>query len=90
MALPDDGDGLGRTRNMATDLRLKESLPALTERIVETYEECGGDPPPRPLAPAELSRGRRDPGRPARDPLSRATAGGRTCTWGTSATTSAT
>ncbi len=26
---------------MATDLRLKESLPALTERIVETYEECG-------------------------------------------------
>src|SRR5260370_18482507 len=27
---------------MATDIRLKESLPALTERIVETYEECGG------------------------------------------------
>ncbi len=27
---------------MATDLRLKEALPALTERIVETYEECGG------------------------------------------------
>jgi serine O-acetyltransferase len=27
---------------MATDLRLKETLPALTERIVETYEECGG------------------------------------------------
>jgi serine O-acetyltransferase len=27
---------------MATDLRLKESLPALTERLVETYEECGG------------------------------------------------
>src|SRR3954469_7553545 len=27
---------------MATDLRLKDSLPALTERIVETYEECGG------------------------------------------------
>jgi serine O-acetyltransferase len=27
---------------MATDLRLKGSLPALTERIVETYEECGG------------------------------------------------
>src|SRR3982751_1690761 len=27
---------------MATDLRLKESLPALTELIVETYEECGG------------------------------------------------
>ena len=27
---------------MATDLRLKESLPALTGRIVETYEECGG------------------------------------------------
>ena len=26
---------------MATDLRLKEGLPALTERIVETYEECG-------------------------------------------------
>jgi len=26
---------------MATDVRLKESLPALTERIVETYEECG-------------------------------------------------
>src|SRR5919204_1682263 len=26
---------------MATDLRLKEMLPALTERIVETYEECG-------------------------------------------------
>ncbi len=27
---------------MATDVRLKEALPALTERIVETYEECGG------------------------------------------------
>ena len=27
---------------MATDTRLKEMLPALTERIVETYEECGG------------------------------------------------
>jgi serine O-acetyltransferase len=27
---------------MATDIRLKDSLPALTERIVETYEECGG------------------------------------------------
>src|SRR3954447_16336119 len=27
---------------MATDIRLKESLPALTERILETYEECGG------------------------------------------------
>ena len=26
---------------MATDIRLKEALPALTERIVETYEECG-------------------------------------------------
>ena len=26
---------------MATDVRLKESLPALTDRIVETYEECG-------------------------------------------------
>jgi serine O-acetyltransferase len=27
---------------MATDPRLKESLPALTDRIVATYEECGG------------------------------------------------
>lgn len=27
---------------MATDIRLKESLPALTERIVDSYEECGG------------------------------------------------
>ncbi len=27
---------------MATDIRLKESLPALTEQIVGTYEECGG------------------------------------------------
>ena len=54
---------------MATDIRLKESLPALTERIVETYEECGGDQSPRPLPPAELPRGRRDPGRPPRDPL---------------------
>ena len=27
---------------MATDIRLKEALPALTDRIVETYEECGG------------------------------------------------
>ncbi len=26
---------------MATDTRLKESLPAITEQIVETYEECG-------------------------------------------------
>ena len=27
---------------MATDLQAKEGLPALTDRIVETYEECGG------------------------------------------------
>ncbi len=27
---------------MATDIRLKESLPALTERIVESYDDCGG------------------------------------------------
>ena len=27
---------------MATDIRLKEMLPDLTGRIVETYEECGG------------------------------------------------
>jgi serine O-acetyltransferase len=27
---------------MATDVRLKESLPDLTERIISTYEECGG------------------------------------------------
>ena len=27
---------------MATDLKLKEALPALTDRIVETYRECGG------------------------------------------------
>ena len=27
---------------MATDITLKDTLPALTERIVETYEECGG------------------------------------------------
>jgi serine O-acetyltransferase len=26
---------------MATDIRLKESLPELTDRIVDTYEECG-------------------------------------------------
>jgi serine O-acetyltransferase len=26
---------------MATDIRLKEALPALTDRIVDTYEECG-------------------------------------------------
>jgi serine O-acetyltransferase len=26
---------------MATDVRLKESLPEITDRIVETYEECG-------------------------------------------------
>ena len=26
---------------MATDIRLKETLPALTDRIVATYEECG-------------------------------------------------
>jgi serine O-acetyltransferase len=26
---------------MATDLRLKDSLPQITARIVETYEECG-------------------------------------------------
>src|ERR1700723_2786584 len=32
----------GARIRMATDIRLKESLPALTERIVETYEECGG------------------------------------------------
>src|SRR3954451_10614056 len=27
---------------MAIDTRLKELVPALTERIVETYDECGG------------------------------------------------
>ena len=27
---------------MATDFRLKETLPGLTDRIVATYEECGG------------------------------------------------
>jgi serine O-acetyltransferase len=27
---------------MATDIRLKDSLPVIAERIVETYEECGG------------------------------------------------
>jgi serine O-acetyltransferase len=27
--------------DMATDIRLKESLPGLTDRIVSTYEECG-------------------------------------------------
>jgi serine O-acetyltransferase len=26
---------------MATDSKLKQSLPAITERIIETYEECG-------------------------------------------------
>ena len=39
------GRGAGRTggrQRMATDIRLKEMLPALTDRIVETYEECGG------------------------------------------------
>src|ERR1700732_3736878 len=34
--------GAGRGKRRATDIRLKESLPALTERIVETYEDCGG------------------------------------------------
>jgi serine O-acetyltransferase len=33
---------VGGLPKMATDIRLKESLPALTERLVETYEECGG------------------------------------------------
>ena len=27
---------------MASDLSLKDTLPALTERLVQTYEECGG------------------------------------------------
>ena len=54
---------------MATDLRLKESLPAITERIVETYEECGAIHHLGHSPLAQLSRGRRDPGRPARDPL---------------------
>ena len=27
---------------MASDLALKDTLPALTERLVQTYEECGG------------------------------------------------
>src|SRR4030088_3337903 len=27
---------------MATDVKLKEMLPAITERLVETYDECGG------------------------------------------------
>ena len=25
---------------MATDIRLKETLPAITDRVVETYAEC--------------------------------------------------
>ena len=31
----------GRFDRMATDMRLKESVPAITDRIIETYEECG-------------------------------------------------
>ena len=34
---------------MATDVRLKEQLPELTERIVETYTSRRQDQPPRPL-----------------------------------------
>src|SRR3954447_19507874 len=33
--------GRGTTNGVAMQVRLKESRPAITERIVETYEECG-------------------------------------------------
>ena len=61
----------GEIKRMATDIRLKESLPALTERIVETYEECGGinhlghSPLPSYREIVEIL------GRPPRDPLPR-------------------
>ena len=74
---------------MATDTRLKESLPAITERIVETYEECGAIhhlghcPLPSYREVVEVMADLREilyPGYGA----------GKTCTWATSPTTWAT
>ena len=74
---------------MATDIRLKETLPALTERIVETYEECGGinhlghSPLPSYREVVQILED-------LREILYPAMAAGRTSTWGTSPITSAT
>ena len=47
---------------MATDIRIKETLPELTDRIVETYTQLSYDHAPRPLPAAELRDDRRNPG----------------------------
>jgi hypothetical protein len=74
---------------MATDIRLKESLPGLTDRIVETYEECG---PINHLGHSPLPSYREvvEILTDLREILFPATGGGRTSTWGTSSITSAT
>ena len=39
---------------MATDVRLKEDLPNLTDEIVETYTTVKPDEPPESLPVAEI------------------------------------
>ena len=74
---------------MATDTRLKESLPAITERIVETYEECGAI---HHLGHCPLPSYREVVEVMADLPRfsTRATGADKTCTWATSPTTWAT
>jgi serine O-acetyltransferase len=71
---------------MATDIRLKDELPAITDQLVETYTEC-----------SRLNHLAHEP-LPSRDAVADIAADlyevmypgdGRACTSGTSATTSA-
>ena len=74
---------------MATDIRLKESLPEITEAIVATYTECsrtshlGHKPLPAGMAIVD-TRGI------CSTSSTRASVAARTCTSATSSTTSAT
>ena len=74
---------------MATDIRLKEALPEITEAIVATYTECsrtshlGHKPLPSREAVVDILATCSTFSIPA-------TGGGRTCTSATSSTTSAT
>ena len=67
---------------MASDFRLKDQLPELTERIVRHLQRGGHDQPPRPLPAAELRRDHRGLRGPEGDPLSRAIAAAKGCICG--------
>ena len=59
-----------RSPAMATDFRIKETLPELTDRIVQTYSD-EHDHPSGALPAAQLRSHRGDPGKPERHHVSR-------------------